>query len=87
MSGPWYSSFGKALRWGSYVAAHAVVAIIILGAIYLIQQLLIMAGDPKLFDVIPLRYIFDGMDLGILLAFIVLGTLEAVRVFREQENG
>ena len=87
MPRPWYSSFGKALRWGSYVAAHALVASLILGAIYLIQELLIVAGDPKLFDLIPLRYIFDGMDLGILLAFVVLGTLEAVRVFREQDDG
>jgi hypothetical protein len=56
-----------------------------LAAIYLLQVLLKAVGDPKLFDVLPLRYIFDGMDLAILLAFIVLGTLEAIRVFRETE--
>ena len=40
----------------------------------------------QLFDIIPLRYIFDGMDLGILVAFLVLGTLEAIKVFREDDN-
>ena len=85
MPSPWYSSFQKALRWGSYIAAHAAVAVVLLAAIYLLQVLLKAVGDPKLFDVLPLRYIFDGMDLAILLAFIVLGTLEAIRVFRETE--
>lgn len=83
LAGPWYDSFEKAFRWGAYIAAHAGVAILLLGAIHVIQWLVIKAGDPKLFDVIPLRYIFDGMDLGILIAFLVLGTREAVRVFKE----
>jgi hypothetical protein len=81
---PWYSAFETAWRWGSYIAAHAVVAMILIGAIELIQGLILRVGDPKLFDIVPLRYIFDGMDLAILLAFLVLGTLEAVAVFREK---
>jgi hypothetical protein len=80
---PWYRSFQKALRWGSYIAAHGLVTILLIAVIHGIQWLVILAGDPKLFDVIPLRYILDGMDLGLLLVFVVLGTTEAVRVFRE----
>lgn len=62
------------------------MAALIIGAIYLIQRLLVMAGDPMLFDKVPVRYIFDCMDLGILAAFLTLGTVEAVVVFKEQRD-
>ena len=84
MPGPWYSAFETAWRWGSYVAAHALVAVVLVGAIEFIQKLILRLGDPKLFDIVPLRYIFDGMDLAILVAFLVIGTLEAIAVFREK---
>ena len=51
----WSRSFAKALRWGSYLAAHTLETIVLIGAIWLIQTLLIAQGDPKLFDWIPLR--------------------------------
>ena len=78
----WYSAFETAWRWGSFIAAHALVAMLLLGVIALIQWLVLQRGDPKLFDTIPLRYVFDGMDLGVLIAFIVVGTIEAVIVFK-----
>jgi hypothetical protein len=56
------------------------VAVVLVGAIEFIQKLILRLGDPKLFDIVPLRYIFDGMDL----AFLVIGTLEAIAVFREK---
>jgi hypothetical protein len=61
---------------------HVLVAAVLIGAIYAIQLLLRYAGDPKLFDWIPVRYIFDAMDAGILVAFTAFGTLEAIRAFR-----
>jgi hypothetical protein len=64
--------------------AHALI--VLLAAIVLVQRLVLQAGDPKLFDRVPLRYIFDGMDLAILVAFLVLGTLEAVMVFKRPER-
>jgi hypothetical protein len=81
-----YSAFKTAWRWGSFIAAHAIVACVLIGAIQLVQHLLFLFGDPKLFDAIPLRYIFDVMDLAIAAAFIVLGTLEAITVFREKQH-
>jgi hypothetical protein len=81
---PWYFAFETAWRWGSFVAAHIIVACILIGGIKLVQYLLLELGDTKLFDIIPLRYIFDGMELGVLVAFVVLGTLEAISVFRER---
>ena len=80
----WYDSASKAVRWGIFILCHAIVASVLIGAIHVVQWLVVLTGDHKLFDVIPLRYVFDGMDAGILLAFVVLGTMEAVRVFREQ---
>ena len=80
----WYSAFETALRWGSFIAAHALVAMLLLGVVALIQWLVLKLGEPKLFGIIPLGYIFDSMDLAILIAFIVLGTLEAVMVFRKK---
>jgi hypothetical protein len=59
------------------------VTIVLIAVVHGIQWLVILAGDPKLFDVLPLRYLLDGMDLTLLLVFVVLGTMEAVRVFRE----
>lgn len=82
MAEPWYSAFETAWRWGSFIAAHALVAMLLLGVIALLQWLVLQLGDPKLFDRIPLRYVFDGMDLGILVAFVVIGTIEAVIVFK-----
>ena len=86
MSAPWYSHFQLALRWGSYVAAHGLVTIVLLAVIVGIQWIVIAIGDPKLFDWIPLRYLFDVMSLGIMFCFLVFGTLEAIRVFREQRD-
>ena len=83
----WTRSGRKAIRWGVFILCHALVASLLIGAIQFVQWLVILTGDHKLFDVIPLRYIFDAMDAGILIAFVVLGTLESVRVFREQDDG
>jgi hypothetical protein len=83
---PWYSAFQTAWRWGSFIAAHAIVALLLLAVIVTIQWVVLRVGDPKLFDKIPLRYIFDGMDLGILAAFVILGTAEAIAVFRVRRS-
>jgi hypothetical protein len=82
----WYAAFETAWHWGSFIAAHALIACILIGSIQVVQMLVFAIGDPKLFDTVPLRYIFDGMDLGILVAFIVLGTVEAIAVFQVRER-
>ena len=83
MTNPWYTPFHKALRLGAYIASHTLVALLLIGVVSLIQWVVLTAGDIKLFEVLPLRYIFDAMDLGILVVFLVFGTLEAIWVFRE----
>jgi hypothetical protein len=83
---PWYSSFPKAFRWGAYIAAHVFVASILIGGIYLIQHLILLVGDPNLYDRFPLRYVFDTMELGVIGPFLVLGTLETISVFRKEDS-
>jgi hypothetical protein len=78
----WYAPLVKAGRAGVYFFAHVLLASALIGVIYLIQLLLVTIGDPKLFDWIPLRYIFDAMDIGILAAFILFGIIEAYLVFK-----
>ena len=66
--------------------AHAGLALLMVGLISLVQWALNRDGDPKLFDVLPLRYIFDAIDLLILATFMIFGTAEAVQVFREADD-
>ena len=54
--------------------------------VYVFQSFLLQLGDPKLFDIVPLRYVFDGMDVGIIIAFLVFGTIEAVIVFKGSDD-
>jgi len=76
--------FAKAARAGAYLAAHVLVACLIIGAISLIKLLIVEIGDPLLFDWVPIRYVFDAMDAGILISFALFGAIEAFNVFRER---
>ena len=78
--------------WGAALAAatlfcHLVIAAIILFGIWALEYLfhfLWRSNDPLLFDRFPVRYLFDAMDLAVILVFIWYGVLAAARSFREQ---
>jgi len=72
------------MRAGAYLLAHLLVSMIIVAICAAVQKVLLWDGDPKLFDAVPLRYVFDAIDLGILVAFLVFGTREAWKVFAEE---
>lgn len=86
MAAPWYRPFKNAFRSGCYLLAHALVAIMLIGLIAIVKWILVEAGDPKLFDFCPLRYIFDAVDVAVLCVFLVFGIREAIKVFRENED-
>jgi hypothetical protein len=67
----------------SWLVFHALAVVVLILVIAVIHAALHFFGDPKLFDWVPARYIFDLMDLALVLAVLVLGTREAIRVFRE----
>ena len=73
----------SALKSTTYVVAHTFVAVVILLATRFVAILLTRLGDPKLFDIVPMRYFFDAMDTVILLTFVVTGSFAAYQAFRE----
>jgi hypothetical protein len=86
VTAPWYSPFKKAFLSGCHLLAHTFVAVLIVGLVSLVQRVLIWDGDRKLFDIFPLRYIFDLSDVALLAVFLVFGTLQAIHVFREKAD-
>ncbi len=82
----WHHPFVRALRACAYLIAHGFICLVLLGIVSLLQWAAMMGGDPKLFDSVPLRYIFDVIDLAIIIVFLVFGTKEAIAVFREEDE-
>jgi hypothetical protein len=80
---PWHAPLTKALRAAAFFVAHAFLAILIIGLVAIVKVVLHWLGDPKLFDLIPISYVFDAMDATALAVFIPFGASEAIRVFRE----
>jgi hypothetical protein len=44
---PWYAAFVTAWRWGSFIAAHALVACVLIGCIEVVQQLVLAIVTPN----------------------------------------
>lgn len=80
----WKPHVKRTLVLSLYICCHTFVALVLIGATRVPAIALERMGDPLLFDTIPMRYLIDVMDLGIILTFIVFGTLSAVRVFRKE---
>jgi hypothetical protein len=59
-----------------------------LGLIYVLERVsgALPPHEVKLFDLVPLRYVFDLADLAVLVAYAIYGTIEAIRVFRSEED-
>jgi hypothetical protein len=64
------------------LVAHFLVAVSLVTLSALAQKWLLVEGDPHLFDVCPVRYIFDAIDVIMLALFMVFGTLEAIEAFK-----
>lgn len=73
----------RALHAALFIAIHVALASLFIWAIWLVQTFLTETGDPKLFNVMPLRFVFDTMDVGIAIAFLVLAALEMRIVYQE----
>ena len=80
---PWYAPFIRLLRATSYITSHTFVALLLVGAITLVERWIHEVGDPILFGRVPLRWFFDVMDVAILVVFITFGIIEAIRAFKE----
>lgn len=71
------ASVWRGIRAAAFIATHTFIALVLIGAIGLIHSALKGLGDPLLLDTLPLRYIFDVMDIAILAVFIIGGISEA----------
>jgi hypothetical protein len=70
-----------------HLSAHLATALILIFVISLAQLAIRKVGDPRLLDFLPIRYIFDTMDLALLALFLFFGTTSAYHAFKEGENG
>lgn len=88
MSDVWKEQWTRAINWASFLAAHGAVTLVWLGVFYIIGLALKWVGDPKLGDWFPIRYIFDAIDGGVLLVFVIFAIVEAGRLLQaERDDG
>lgn len=73
----------QAIRAAAFLALHTALALVLICAITGVHIFLHWVGEPKLFDWIPLRYLFDVLDLGVIVFFIVGGVSDARSAFRD----
>jgi hypothetical protein len=79
---PWWGPVLRALRAAAAFIGHICLAIIIITGIWSLENYihyLWEEREPMLFDRVPLKWLFDAVDLSILLVFAVWGTIEANR--------
>lgn len=87
MSPPtWYTSYRNARDRICYVICHLAVVAVIIGSIEIVRYLVHLIGNPMFYDKIPIGYVFDTVELGVIAPFIVLGSLEALGVFRKKKD-
>lgn len=78
----WKFSISRGFNACIYLTIHAAVCTVFLILFTGMSYLTKILGDPRLFCLLPLKYVFDAMDVVILLLFATFGVREAIRVFR-----
>ncbi|MGJ4998738.1 hypothetical protein ACQR0Z_30235 [Bradyrhizobium sp. HKCCYLS3077] len=67
------------------LVCHIFLCAIAISSVFGIEQLIHWLWgqeDPKFFDVLPLRYVFGAVDLGLIAVFGGFGIWDAVKIFR-----
>lgn len=59
---------------------------VLIGGIEVVRYLVHLIGNPLFYDKIPIGYIFDTVELGILVPLVILVPLEALGVFRKKKG-
>jgi len=88
MDGRSRSTFARLFRALVEIAAHAFVLIAVLGLFRLVQLAIeyFWGGkDVRFFGLIPLRYVFDGADLIMLIGFLSIGLYNGIQAYRGKE--
>jgi hypothetical protein len=78
--------FERFVRGAAFLILHALLAAIAIVCMWGIDELIKWLwhnSDPRVLDLVPLRYIFEGIDALIVGALGVRGVIAAFNVFRE----
>ena len=86
MRSDWARLLRRTAHAAGYLLFHTILAAIFIALISILQRFLAWEGEPLLFDIFPIRYIFDAMDCSIGFVFIYFGTRDAIRVFGRDED-
>lgn len=76
----------KPLRAAVFIFTHTVLALLVLVSIYGVERFIAylwQQREPLLLDFVPLRYLFDAIDIGVLTIFGFRGILAAYRAFKD----
>lgn len=82
----WLRPLVRAARAGTFLLAHSLIAVLMIGLLTGVAKFLDYMGDHRLFHTVPVSFIIDAMDCAILLVFVTFGVMEAVNVFRESDD-
>ena len=80
----WYRPFFDLRRGAAALAAHTAMLILVLGAFRGVQKALewYWGGmEVLLFGKLPVRYVFDGADLLMLLGFLTVGLFFVLKAY------
>jgi hypothetical protein len=75
----------KPVRAAVFLITHTALACLVILCIYGVEMLITYLWrdhDGSLLGAIPLRYVFDAIDLGVLVVFGIRGIIAAYRAFQ-----
>lgn len=80
----WKTPIRDAGQTAIHIVCHLALAALILVGIWALERLtsLLWSETPLLFGTLPLKYVFHGMDLAVLVVFGFYGTIAIARALR-----
>jgi hypothetical protein len=75
-----FSAIWRTAWYSIFLVSHLFVTLLFIGGVALVRYAIYRMGDPKLFDFVPIGYLFDGMDVLIWVGFVVDCGMEWRRV-------
>jgi hypothetical protein len=83
----WYEPIIKAARATIVFLSHLLLGAVILGGIRGFQWWYNFVGAKSglLWGAVPLEWLFDGLDFGIVVLFVFWGLIDANRAFRGED--
>lgn len=85
-AGDFFKPIYASAKAAVYLLCHVAIAALILIGIWLLEQLISLlwkSNNPLLFDLLPLKWFFHALDVGVLLVFGFYGIVSVAKSFRE----